>query len=298
MRVLHGQEEGIVTKIIDNKTVEIEIEDGFNIPVLISELVLITKQEDNFFSDEIGLSESKQEVDHTADSGIFFSLRLTEPTETYILEIINNTDLEIIWTASKKEGKLKFSGISKGHLMDRSSAKITEFKQPILSSFNDLFIQVLIFNNTSGPIRSPIERHVKVVQLLSSKEMKEAPITGDMAWLTQIDEQSGTHDSKPSLNIELFDDPPSEEVDLHANALGIDENHTTESILQLQIDAFNKALDGAIVHGLKEIIFIHGVGQGTLKNRIVKEARSRKEVKYWQDAKKEKFGYGAIKIVL
>ncbi|NNF22399.1 MAG: Smr/MutS family protein, partial [Saprospiraceae bacterium] len=91
----------------------------------------------------------------------------------------------------------------------------------------------------------------------------------------------------------------SQEVDLHAEALGIEENdiHSTE-ILRQQLAVFNDSLDKAIIAGLKEITFIHGVGQGTLKKKILEEIRSRKEIKYWQDAQKEKFGYGATKIVL
>jgi dsDNA-specific endonuclease/ATPase MutS2 len=75
-------------------------------------------------------------------------------------------------------------------------------------------------------------------------------------------------------------------------------NMSSGEILEQQLFVFNKALDNAIVHGLKEVTFIHGVGQGTLKNRILEEVRSRKEIKYWQDAQKSKFGYGATKIVL
>ena len=52
VRMLRGKEEGIVTRIIDQKLIEIEIEDGFQIPVLKSEVVLVAQEEANFFKRE------------------------------------------------------------------------------------------------------------------------------------------------------------------------------------------------------------------------------------------------------
>ena len=47
VRLLHGTEEGVIRRIIDKRTVEIEIEDGFLIPVLRKEVVLISSDEDH-----------------------------------------------------------------------------------------------------------------------------------------------------------------------------------------------------------------------------------------------------------
>ena len=45
VRLLHEKEEGVIRNIIDNRLVEVEIEDGFIIPVLKKELVLIASHE-------------------------------------------------------------------------------------------------------------------------------------------------------------------------------------------------------------------------------------------------------------
>jgi dsDNA-specific endonuclease/ATPase MutS2 len=47
---------------------------------------------------------------------------------------------------------------------------------------------------------------------------------------------------------------------------------------------------------MDEIIFIHGVGNGTLRNELHKRLSGHKNVKYYEDAQKEKFGYGATKV--
>ena len=45
VRVLHGKEEGIIRKVSAGGRIEVEIEDGFVIPVLKSEVVLIAEAE-------------------------------------------------------------------------------------------------------------------------------------------------------------------------------------------------------------------------------------------------------------
>lgn len=52
-------------------------------------------------------------------------------------------------------------------------------------------------------------------------------------------------------------------------------------------------MDQAILAGLDEIIFVHGVGNGTLKTKIHKILSDSNSIKFYKDARKEKFGYGA-----
>jgi dsDNA-specific endonuclease/ATPase MutS2 len=61
---------------------------------------------------------------------------------------------------------------------------------------------------------------------------------------------------------------------------------------------FKKALDAAIVHNASSIIFIHGSGNGTLRNEIYKIISKHAQVKTFMDAHKERFGYGATEVYL
>jgi dsDNA-specific endonuclease/ATPase MutS2 len=69
-------------------------------------------------------------------------------------------------------------------------------------------------------------------------------------------------------------------------------------MLRFQLAAFHKNLEGAIVHHFQNIIFIHGVGNGTLRNEIHKQLGKHPHVKTFKDARKEKFGYGATEVIL
>ncbi len=44
---------------------------------------------------------------------------------------------------------------------------------------------------------------------------------------------------------------------------------------------------------MEEIVFIHGVGSGTLKYEMQKRISKHPHIAYYKDAQKSKFGYGA-----
>jgi len=66
----------------------------------------------------------------------------------------------------------------------------------------------------------------------------------------------------------------------------------------LQLTAFQDNLDRASAANMHEIIFIHGTGNGVLRNEIQKLLSRNKNIKYFEDARKEKFGYGATLVRL
>jgi len=94
-------------------------------------------------------------------------------------------------------------------------------------------------------------------------------------------------------------DAPSREVDLHIEELTEQfPSMNAEEMLRFQLEAFRKNLEAAIVHHYQNIIFIHGVGNGTLRNEIHKQLGKHPHVKTFKDARKEKFGYGATEVIL
>ncbi|WP_375417662.1 Smr/MutS family protein [uncultured Hymenobacter sp.] len=95
---------------------------------------------------------------------------------------------------------------------------------------------------------------------------------------------------------------PPHEVDLHLEALRPDGNKDEElsnaAILRLQLDAFEDALIRALATNMHEIIFIHGTGNGVLRKEIHRQLSRNKDIKFFEDAQKEKFGFGATLVRL
>ena len=93
---------------------------------------------------------------------------------------------------------------------------------------------------------------------------------------------------------------PSHEFDLHLEALrpGNTEELSNTATLRLQLNAFEDALSRALATNMHEIIFVHGMGNGTLRKEIHRQLSRNKDIKFFEDARKEKFGYGATLVRL
>jgi DNA-nicking Smr family endonuclease len=89
------------------------------------------------------------------------------------------------------------------------------------------------------------------------------------------------------------------EIDLHINELventtGLDNN----TIIEIQMERFESEMKKAIKDDLKKIIFIHGIGNGTLKN-MVRKTLSQRYGKYsFHDASFKEYGFGATMVIL
>lgn len=89
------------------------------------------------------------------------------------------------------------------------------------------------------------------------------------------------------------------EVDLHISALRDDysqlKNH---EILHEQIAYFRAALENALFNHYKEVVFIHGIGNGVLKTSITNILKTEYEDIWFHDAPFSKYGNGAIELFL
>ena len=92
--------------------------------------------------------------------------------------------------------------------------------------------------------------------------------------------------------------PPARTVvDLHIEKLSNDWNHLTNGeILDIQLKEFEKWYDLALAHYQSQLIIIHGVGSGRLRDEIHDILRMKKEVKSFVNQYHPSFGYGATEI--
>lgn len=86
------------------------------------------------------------------------------------------------------------------------------------------------------------------------------------------------------------------EIDLHISALKDDYNHMKpHEIIIEQMNYFNRTLEDAMLHQYQKIVYIHGIGNGTLKKRLKEELAGYDEIDV-RDASFQQYGYGAIEI--
>lgn len=89
------------------------------------------------------------------------------------------------------------------------------------------------------------------------------------------------------------------EVDLHIHEL-VDTTAglSAADMLNLQIDEFRKVMDANIRNKGLKIVFIHGKGEGVLRNALMKELNHRYKGHQVQDASFREYGFGATQITI
>ena len=65
----------------------------------------------------------------------------------------------------------------------------------------------------------------------------------------------------------------------------------------MQLGAFEKYYDLAVLHHLSSIIFIHGVGEGRLRDEIHQRLRGKNEVASFVNRYHPQYGWGATEII-
>lgn len=310
VRLLHGTEEGIIRRIIDNRTVEIEIEDGFLIPVLSKEIVLISSDENPEPTSKdiytpIEIKDSNNEEDKHQE-GIF--LGITTKQNISSGWVINNTK-DIILFAVYEKNVDGVVGLSHGVLNDYTYAKITDWKLGVPHGLPTIIIDLIKFKSRIEDHNEPYTRKIDLRSYSSGQETR-LPMLGSSGILIALNDQMTLPDPEV-LKEALFTGEPEvrrkdlikkksiQEVDLHIEVL-VDDSQLldSEDILNIQLSEFNTCLENAVINGADQIIFIHGVGNGILRNKIHKKLSQYPHTKYFEDARKEKFGYGATKVHL
>ncbi|MCM1349180.1 MAG: DUF2027 domain-containing protein [Firmicutes bacterium] len=88
-------------------------------------------------------------------------------------------------------------------------------------------------------------------------------------------------------------------VDLHIDAL-VDSTRglSNADMLNLQVDEFSRIMDANFKNKGQKIVFIHGKGEGVLRNAILKELNHRYKGHDVQDASFREYGFGATQVTI
>lgn len=318
VRLMKGTEEGIVIKMLGRSLVEVEIEDGFAIPVLESELVVVSADESAAFdspsySAQRQVKEKVTPAEQNTLKGFHFAI-IPLNDEICSIYFLNPTKDDILLLANEINGNNEEKTLISEKVFAENATKITERSMDNINTWYPFTCTILIENSRwSIPIR-PEKITLKIKAKSFTKEKTAIPYLNSKGYLlplhhatketvepTQIDPEKlkdsffKSNEEPSSFSKDHKGSSSStDEVDLHIES--IDPNHDNlpkEDILRIQLSKFEEKLNQAIMAGLDEIIFIHGVGNGTLKNKIHKTLSQHDHIEFFKDTHKEKFGYGA-----
>lgn len=315
VRIIHGREEGIITRIIDGKLIEVEIEDGFLIPVLQKEVVVIDSAEKQYFNNPTAASSSTDIIAPTSSKkssgkiGVYLAYKPLNDQD-YSLYLLNTSENTVLYSICENNAGT-YQPLNMGTLATNEAIKVRQLSAKNFEKWLPVVVRILEHPMASSQKLGALyhaEYKPKAASFYRNKQL--SPILDTQAHLIKLEPKpeavstQALHDQlnnsgKANANSNNIIEPTSAEVDLHIEKLN--ENYSSLSageILVQQIAAFEDHLTRALATNQEQIIFIHGVGNGKLKNEIHKKLSKSPDIAYFKDAQKEKFGYGATLVKL
>lgn len=304
VRFVDEKREGYITRVIDSQTLGVTDTDGFEIPVAVSNLThvhghsthpkgnseniqLITAIED---FNEVGIFLAVVE-DHKASSVVHFTL-------------LNRTSFQLLLTLTT-DLKGKYKGEFASAIQAKTNSQIYSANLADIEVWPNFMFQILSFTTNNVKPKSPLNIVKKFKAKDFSGAKKEVAGLNRYAWVIQLDETVPLIDAQ-KLKESFFRAPavhpviakPAQEIDLHIEKLRDDHLFLEQAeMINIQLAYFQQMLDAAIVNQMPKIVFIHGVGNGTLRHHIHKVISKHPQVRTFMDAQKEKFGFGATEVV-
>lgn len=302
VRILHGNESGVITKISSSGMVEIEIEDGFRIPVHRREVVVVSSVEKQYFGGQQPASPTPSDLvrGNVSGEGVFLGYIPLNDKDHSIYLCNDSTRTYFVLVAELYGDNCKTLLAEK--LVPNDTLKVGEKSISDFEEWPMLLVQLFPIHEKIEKQLSSIERRIKFKASSFFKSKGKIPVLDKNGYVFKLSENTKEIDIQ-QLNAELnerktealpaFKKPPRE-IDLHIEKLVPDHSKMSKSeMLRLQLQTFETNLNQAIASGMDEITFVHGIGNGVLRKEIHKILSQMGNIKYFQDSHKDKFGYGA-----
>ncbi len=305
VRFVDEKMEGFVTRIIDDQMIGVTGEDEFEIPVLASKVTTVHGYEPADAKNRNEISEAPV-TGEFIPNGIYIGVVNDAKANSVVhFHIINETSFQLLAVLSTNKQSV-FKGEFNGIVKPKSSVQVYSAQLADLQLWPEFIFHLIYFTpqNARPPIPLVVNEKFKAKDFSGTK--KQLPVINQQGWLIRLDEPEVKIDAQKlkesffkTAEEKVVIDKPAKEIDLHIEKIRNDYQFLNpQDILAAQLAYFHKMLDAAIVHQLPEVVFIHGAGNGTLKNEIHKTLGKHQKVQTFMDARKEKFGYGATKVIL
>ncbi|MGQ8338583.1 DUF2027 domain-containing protein [Sunxiuqinia sp. A32] len=329
---------GVITKVITQNMVHVENEDGFEIPVVASEIILagdqpikmespsvqdfvqqakprkVVEPEPEPEEDEIVLVEGNDEPN--------FQLAFVPDNERNPLDgainiyLINDCNFFLLYHYSHLK-KGDFETREAGKLEPNTKLLIGAILQVEIADLPEFCFQLIFYKDKASRMEKPVTRQIKVnpVRFYKAGSFTKSDFFRNKAMLFKLNESEleqavealtksetkkvvrGKERARTVKKVEQKTDVV--EVDLHIHELLDDTRGLSNAdMLQVQMDKFREQMEAAIKGNARKVVFIHGMGNGTLKNELRRELSHKYKQYPFQDASFQEYGYGATMVIL
>lgn len=331
---------GIVKGFQGKDIVLVEDADGFDIPMLIRECVVIDTDDYNIKRNPQAQPEQpKKQVEEEPE----ITYRPAETKEGERLNVmlafvpqdvkaisstdfdaylVNDSNYYLYYTYLSAEGK-SWKVRAQGNIEPNTKLLLEEFGKDILNELEHVAIQLIAYKDGKNFTLKPavgVELRVDTVKFYKLHTFRESVYFEEPSLIYDVvkdDEPVKQYFADANALKEALlqkknpEKPKSQpivkpqkhndiiEVDLHINEL-LDNttNMTNSEMLDYQLGVFNKTLNEYKDKKGQKIVFIHGKGEGVLRNAILKELKSKYRNYSYQDASFREYGFGATMVTI
>lgn len=329
---------GTVVAIISKDKVVVLDSSGFEIPVMAKELVVIettekkiveTAKNDDLLSKKNvkydfypvghiiqGRNEAKTYFAFVSQKAKYIE---TEYIDIYLINDCNYTVFYHIMTSDTFNSKELQAGL----LAANSNEKIATLKKTELFSLSEFILHLIFYKKDKYKALKPLDNRINMEQTGVEREsmFRKNLFFDNPALILPISDKVKNVDTELQINNSFLankyifknklkedikkQSPPKtkpetkREIDLHIhNLIDSTTGLTPAEILNIQMAHFHTEINKAISDNIKRIIFIHGLGNGTLKTELRKELGKTYGKYAFHDASFKEYGFGATLIIL
>lgn len=346
---------GVVTGFQDKNTVLVQDADGFDIPMLIRECVVIDTDDYNIAKVNTGtfdkgklkgqkaaaVNRNEEEED---DRPVTFIPKPTERKEGEKLNVflafvpmnpkemtttafeaylVNDSNYFVNFLYMSAEGanwKVRFQGT----VEPNTKLFMEEFDRSMLNGLERVCVQCMAYKQDKTFMMKPVAqvelrvdtvKFYKLHTFCDSDFFEEPSLIYDIvkddvpvhqvfvnaeqlqeALLKKTSEERS--EPRPARKLEQ---PKNQilEIDLHINELLDNTNGlSNKEMLDCQMKEFRRVMDENLKNKGRKIVFIHGKGEGVLRNELIKELKRIYKNCTYQDASFREYGFGATMVTV
>lgn len=336
VRFLNDVGGGTVVGFNGPHEVMIEQEDGFEIPSPVSECVVVEQQAAPQKPSNDSPKSSSTVASVGVDRSTIVSSRSNTnvdrldlylsfvPTDIEQIDrcstkiyLINDSQYSLFFSLLSGEKDGSYRSLYNSTVSPNQRLFIEEISKPSLQQIEHLRAQVVALKGMgSFKLHAPIDRNIniKLTKFYKSSSFTHSGFLGCEAMTIELSkEQVNDIEALKQALSETIPQPKSTaepkkiskpnpsllEVDLHIEKL-LDSTSGMSSgdILEYQLDHFRSVISKNSRFTGQKIIFIHGKGDGVLRNAIIRELKRMGRGDRYQEASFKRYGFGALMVTM
>lgn len=236
------------------------------------------------------------------------------------IRLINHTKNDILYNILLQDEDQDYFGFDYGSTGAASSVQLETIEREGLSGWTDGIIQIMVHSEEDAYLPLQSTFHIKAGKFTSEGSYQDSGLISEKAIIYRIAEFKackkipGKHKAimveeepvevktnehkKETLIGRYATGPHAAVVDLHVgeivdNIAGL----SSHDMFLLQLNHFVKTLESGLANNFRKITYIHGIGNGILKNAIIEKLKDYEGLEN-NSASLADYGQGAIDVIL